>query len=527
MANCEGRIKKFDYVYTVVNAWRNLLDNFGNHDHPSIDDTDLYRVFNRDFTNAFLQADINKEMFIDNPMDNSARHFSEIKGCTDAEGIQQTKQELYDFRTEIMQNVRAKVAALNNEKSLLTLRVSGENGSPLEISVMAADGSIDPFTVRSETALVPRKSDDVHSSDQKSSPNQLNYERLYQQLSAINDSEYAIEALVLEQLELGLFLPYKEFTAIIKSIRYILNGAIEPVAAIETPHVEKPHKQEIKPSLSVLISSKEHLELCRKTAADIFFQLPNCFSDDYSEYIDLFSENSALTPWFPSVLIGKDYNTAVEILQKVAPKRIVTDNTGIAFEAYKKGIDWIAGPYLNSVNSFTLLCLKEQFNCSGAFISNELSNYQIKKMNPPENFKLYYSIYHPILLMTCRHCLHHQIEGCDKSIVDEECTLQCHRSASVTNMKNVPLLIDKTKGCYHRIFNNHNFLNTAIVTDLPNRFSSFLIDLTAVKTETDVALDHIGIILQFEKLLNGDPEAKQEIEINIQSTTNSQYKKGI
>jgi putative protease len=276
-----------------------------------------------------------------------------------------------------------------------------------------------------------------------------------------------------------------------------------------------------------LISSKEHLELCRKTEAEIFFQLPNCFPDDYSEYIDLFSENSALTPWFPSVLIGKDYNTAVEILQKVAPKQIVTDNTGIAYEAYKKGIDWIAGPYLNSVNSFTLLCLKEQFNCSGAFISNELNNYQIKKMTPPENFKLYYSIYHPILLMTCRHCLHHQIEGCDKNIVDEECTLQCNRSASITNMKNVPLLIEKTKGCYHRIFNNHNFLNTAIVTDLPNRFSSFLVDLTAVKTETDVAMDNISLIQSFEKLLNGDPEAKQEIENSIQPTTNSQYKKGI
>jgi hypothetical protein len=40
-------------------------------------------------------------------------------------------------------------------------------------------------------------------------------------------------------------------------------------------------------------------------------------------------------------------------------------------------------------------------------------------------------------------------------------------------------------------------------------------------------MDNIGIILKFEKLLNGDPEAKQEIESSIQPTTNSQYKKGI
>ena len=79
---------------------------------------------------------------------------------------------------------------------------------------------------------------------------------------------------------------------------------------------------------------------------------------------DIFLKNTELTPWFPSVLIGNDFAAAVDILQQVKPKLIVTNNTGIAYEAYAMGIPWVAGPTLNLVNSFSLLCLKENFNCS-------------------------------------------------------------------------------------------------------------------------------------------------------------------
>ncbi len=243
--------------------------------------------------------------------------------------------------------------------------------------------------------------------------------------------------------------------------------------------------------------------------------------------VDLFLENKELTPWFPSVLISKDYTAAIDILQRVNPKRIVTNNTGIAYEAYKMGIPWVAGPYLNSINSFSLLCLKENFNCSGSFISNEISKNQIRKIITPENFKLYYSIYHPILLLTSRQCLFHQIDGCNKSTIDEECHLKCNRFSSITNLKGISLLVNKTKGYYHRIYNNINLLNTDIVTDLPNMFSSFFIDLTDVKTGTNISMDNIGIIKIFENLLNGNLDSKKELEKATHPSSNIQYEKGI
>jgi putative protease len=149
------------------------------------------------------------------------------------------------------------------------------------------------------------------------------------------------------------------------------------------------------------------------------------------------------------------------------------------------------------------------------------------KIITPKDFELYYSIYHPVLLLTSRQCLLHPIEGCAKSIVDDECTLECNRSSSIKNLKDGALFVDKSKGCYHRIYNEHNFLNADIVTDLPDRFSSFFIDLTAVKTATKVAMNETLIIRIFEDLLNEKTEAKEELAKAISPSSNVQYQRGI
>ena len=266
---------------------------------------------------------------------------------------------------------------------------------------------------------------------------------------------------------------------------------------------------------------------CNKTSANIFFQLPNCFKNEYSELINLFLKNKKLIPWFPSILIGESYSAAVNFLQEMQPELIVTNNTGIAYEAYKKGIPWIAGPYLNIVNSFSLLCIKENFNCYGSFISNEINKYQIQSIIAPENFKMYYSMYHPILLLTSRQCLFHQVTGCEKTKINEDCFQKCNKDASITNLKNVSLFIEKKRGNYHCIYNNHNFLNTEIATDFPDIFSSFFIDLREIKTETKIDMDKSEIIKLFENLLNGNPDSKNELKQMIHPSTNAQYKKGI
>ncbi len=212
---------------------------------------------------------------------------------------------------------------------------------------------------------------------------------------------------------------------------------------------------------------------------------------------------------------------------QIHPKKIVTNNTGIAHAAYEIGIPWIAGPFLNIVNSYSLLTLKENFNCVGAFISNEINKIQISNIKKPKDFKLYYSIFHPIILMTSRQCLFHQVTGCEKNKIENTCIQNCEKSASITNLKGITSIIEKSKGNYHRVFNETHYLNPDIVKDITNTFSSFIIDLSNVKTDTKIDVEKSELIYHFENLINGNPASKKELEQMIHPTINIQYKKGI
>lgn len=508
----EGRIKKYDYVYTVVNSWRKQLLIFNIQNRLNKDNSTLFKVFNRAFSNAFLKGVIDKDMFIDNPRDHSIQHLSEINDYTTADAMEKGHIELYDEKEAVKTTVENKIKQLSITKVPLTIHVSGECGTPLRVTVKTRETS---FEVLSEMNLV------------NTGTEAISHAMVLKRLKAINDTEYYIEKLTLEDLQGDVYIPFKALTSLKKRILFVLNGSKEFVDPIEVPVLKKHSNPKNKPTLSVLISSQHDLHLCEKTDTAICFRLPESFKIESARLTALFTENRRLIPWFPPVLTGEDYQSAVDFLQQVQPQLIVTNNTGIAYEAFKKGIRWIAGPYLNIVNSFSLICLKETFNCSGAFISNEISKVQMQRIQIPDDFKLYYSIYHPIVLMTSRQCLLHQVTGCEKAVMDDDCIQHCVKSSSITNLKKETLFIEKTKGNYHRIYNETNFLNTAVVTEVPDLFSGFFIDLTDMKTETKIGMDKPGIIQLFENLLSGDPASEKELRQVIQPTTDAQYHKGI
>ncbi len=519
----EGRIKKFHYVYTVVNSWKKQIEKFYKNNEVSLDDSALHKVFNRDFTNAFLMGDINKQMFIDNPRDNSAIHLTQSSsGCLD-KNINIAKKTLYDEKTTIITDVEKKINQLTIAKDPVVIRVFGKFGTLLEVTVQTPDST---FVVASKTELVHGGLNTSGKKKNKVS-DRLDYQSIFSRLKAINDTEFYIDDLDVDQLQDDLFLPFKEITAIKRRILFILNGSREFVDPIVVPVLKPSREITSKPTLSVLISSVADLYLCDQTSADIYFQLPNCFPRDSSTLGNLFSDNKRVIPWFPAVLIGDAFKDAVRFLERVRPKTIVTNNSGIAFEAYKLGISWVAGPFLNIVNSFSLQCLKERFGCSGAYISNEINRLQIKSLKRPEGFKLYYSIYHPLLLMTSRQCLLHQVDGCDKDSVRKGCIETCHRSTSITNLQEKVLYIEKSKGDYHSIYNNENFLNLDIIKDLPGKFSGFLVDLRKITTETHVGTEDLTLITLFQNILDGDPEAEGGLLRLIQPTTKKQYLKGL
>lgn len=525
----EGRIKKYHYVYTVVETWRKQLQNFYEQAKLAGDNSNLRNVFNRDFSNSFLKGDISRDIFIDNPRDNSAIHRAEVnfnanvnfdadvKFEVTPENLSTAKNELYDIKTEIISNVDEKIQQLNIDKAALSISLSGKEGELLKLSIKTPGKYFDVF---SDSKLV--KADTT-----KGNSKRIDEELLLKRFKFLNDTEYFIKELNLDGFDSELFIPFKELTLIRNKIFSVLNGTKEIIAHVEIPALEQQGDNKIAPSLSLLISSEEDIHLFEESNAEVYFQLPNHFKNKLSYYIELFENNRKLIPWFPAVLMGRNYSAAVELLEKLKPKFIVTNNTGIAYAAYELGVSWIAGPYMNLVNSYSLLCIKENFNCDGAFISNEINQKQIKNITKPDNFKLIYSISHPIVLMTTIACMFHQVSGCKKNIVDDKCIQRCKNTASITNLKDVSYFLDKEKGGYHTVYNETNFLNTDIISDIPDVFSGFFIDLRDIKTGTEIDTDKARLVKLFSGALQGETTSINELQKNIHPSTNTQYQRGI
>ena len=507
----EGRIKKADYVYTVVDSWKKNIQSLYTKQEET-DNSVLYKVFNRDFSNTYLKGDINKKMFIDNPRDHSIKHLSEKKTYASADKLEEAHLALYKEKDEMKAFVEKQIKAVSVAKAALFIDISGECDEPLKVSVKTPDTSFDLY---SETKLVKKGSQT------------LNKAMVLKRFKALNETEYYIEALNLDHLAPDLFISFNELSAIKKRLLYILNDSRETIEPVRIPSLPKSNLNDSSAELSVLISSLDDIYLCEQSDASFYFELPNSFKNNLGEYVALFKANKSLIPYFPSVIIGEAYEAACEFLVRLKPKLIVSNNSGIAYEASKYGIDWIAGPHLNISNSYSLLNLKENLNCKGAFLSNELNRNQIKQIRCPEDFELYFSIYHPIVLMTSRQCLFHQVTGCEKNQVDATCIQNCDKASTITNMKKDSFFIEKSKGNYHNIYNASNYLNTAIVKDLPETFSCFLIDLRAIETETHVGVEKRELIHYFEGYIKGNSESEQILNEAIQKTTCVQYKKGI
>ncbi|EMV0266436.1 U32 family peptidase [Vibrio parahaemolyticus] len=423
----EGRIKKSHYVYTVVDNWRQQIDRLCEGLELSKDTTELYTVFNRDFSNAFLQGDFGKAMYIDNPRDHAVKHFSKVYQCQSADDVQTVKKKLYDDKTAIIEKV--------------------------------ADQT---------------KSFDVTSTQVSSSS---------------------------------------------------LKGAIDVPTL---PALPQPDPRQGAPKLSVLISSAQEAMLCEYQDIDVYYQLPMGLSGELSAMIELFQANPILKPWFPAILIGEDYHAARVFLETIQPESLITNNSGVGMIAKELGLGWVAGPQMNTVNSYAFKCLQDEFAASGAFVSNELNMKQMRHIKRPQNMRSFYSIYHPNTLLTSRQCLFQQTEGCRKVKVNKGCLKRCDKRTSIINLKDNPYVVQKQKGSHNSIYSEHNVLNLQVLHDLPQLFTDVLIDLRDIQTETKVSASKPELIDAFLALLEEYSEQTvQTLNAMIQPTANAQYLKGL
>lgn len=526
----EGRIKGASYVHTVIDSFRKQIDGFLATGELLEDGERLYKVFNRDLTNSFLKGDLNQSMFIDNPRDNSKNHLKDklthngLKSISVVQ-IHDAEQELQVEKSQIQASVNDKIKHLSIEKLPLTLTFSGQLDQPLSITVSTQDVIIGHTQLEDKTFTVQSASLLTISDDAS-----IDASAIEKRFKSLNNAEFDLQQLVTDDLAAGLNIPFKELTSLKKQVLLQLNHGTPVLPAVELPKLARYPKPETqRPKLSILICDEADIALADVTDADIYFKLPDAYKRGCTKYVDFFKQNPRLIPWFSSVLIGKDFDAALNILEQVQPELIVTNNTGIANRAFELGIKWIAGPFLNTTNSYALLAMQEQFDCHGAFISNEINQNQIKHIARPANFKMLYSIYHPILLMASRQCFFQQSVGCEKPRIDNGCMLSCDKSTSITNLKGDEFAIDKQKAGYPSIYNQDQFLNTEIIEDLAHLFDGFMIDLTNIGAGNKPSPDKVQLIKQFEQLLSGAEQSNAVTSLDkmVPQSTVLQYHNGL
>ncbi|WOH39075.1 peptidase U32 family protein [Thalassotalea fonticola] len=536
----EGRIKGASYVHTVVDSFRKQIDGIIETGELTQDGERLYKVFNRDLTNAFLRGDLNQSMFIENPRDNSKNYAIDASNAISVVQIQEVEQSLNKEKDQISATVFDKIKYLNIDKILLSLVFSGEVGQPLTVTVTTDQSAMLSLSdERTKNTFVVSSEALLRQSEQAG----IEQATIEKRFKSLGNAEFDLIALNIEDLASNVSVPFKALTALKNEIYSLLHNqkAIPEVqlpklarhakAKITSTVAKASDEQEKRAKLSILICDEADLALADVTDADIYFKLPDAYKRGCTKYVTFLQQNPRLIPWFPAVLIGKDYDVALNILEQVKPELIVTNNTGIAYRAYELGIKWIAGPFLNTTNSYVLLAMQEEFDCSGAFISNEINKQQIQTIARPNNFKMMYSIYHPILLMASRQCFFQQSVGCEKPRIDNGCMLSCDKSTSITNLKGASFAIDKQKAGYPSIYNQDQFLNPEIIDDLADLFDGFMIDLTNIGAGDKESPDKPQLIKQFEQLLSGDScgnlPAKETLKSMVPEFTNIQYYNGL
>ncbi|MFM2481711.1 U32 family peptidase [Celerinatantimonas sp. YJH-8] len=307
------------------------------------------------------------------------------------------------------------------------------------------------------------------------------------------------------------------------------NGKRHKIADIRVPTLSVHSQPPLEPKLNILISDPQDIAIYSEVEASLYYLLPSSLQKKMLEMVALFTAHPQLIPYFPAILIGDNFAAAETFLMQVRPARIVTNNLGVGWLAKALGISWWAGPQLNLTNSYALYGLQQEYGCSGAFISNEISAMQMKQIVRPEHFRLCHSIYHPMNLLTSRQCLFQQTVGCRKSQMTRSCLSSCQKSAAILNLNGSAFVIDKQAGEHNSLYHQYHFMNLDVAGDLPNLYTDLFIDLRDVHTETRSQLNKFKLAQVFADFCQPRKRAaaKMMLESHVQPTTYAQYLKGL
>lgn len=505
----EGRIKNFDYVWAITKEWKNALSDekyiFQNNKNNLV-----YKVMNRSYSDDYLKGFSSSNMFTFGSKDHSFVEcgivisytasncrikLSEDYAEENDKILIKDKQEKFicsgilsdfdknknDFKLKINSKEFNKIYSgqkvyiqkdiikkYDLENQINNLSVS-KNKIEVVIDARLNKNLIAEFKCNELSLSCKIKSCSVLQSAKN---NSLTKEIIFEKLNKLGNTNFAISKIEYDFFEEDLFLPIKELNEIKKNaIEYFEKNNLHKknIFISDKPKffVANNFKEKIQSKNIFMFSDIEKSKVHLSKNEKIILEFP-CISE-CEEFIlkkEFTLKNKNVIPYFPSVIFDNQLTQFKNLIDNLESNRMIfTENTGLMYYGFTKGLKVIGGQNLNITNSYSMEFYKKYL--SGFVPSFETpKNEMINLIDNSNDIQVWFAKSSFRLLMQSRQCLLKKITNCKKENCDLDCIKNCQKKINVTGKNNEKITLLKRKGFYSAIYVPHkieeNFFNDKI-----------------------------------------------------------------
>ncbi|MCR4790646.1 MAG: U32 family peptidase [Treponemataceae bacterium] len=479
----EGRIKGFDYVWAVTDAYRKKIDSCQD---SSMLYNQLKGVMNRSYSDDYMAGKASVDMFTFGSRDHSyiengyvksydARtcriSLSESAGNFDKIIIRGKKGEfilsgiLVDGQNQ-NKNFRLKVTSKDFkniypaqkvfiQKDLIMQNQLEEKIKNLKLPSPKIDMEIyahlnEKFRVKfilaNQSCLL-----ESDSPVQEAKNSGLTKEVLKEKLAAFGGSGFECGNLNFLKFDDNIFLPLKELKEMRrKALAYFESLEEKKPEEIKIPEFDFdsglkswPERKNI-----YLVSSVQEAKEKLKEKDLLALEFP-VMSETFEELAEFVISNENVIPYFPAIIFDIHLEAFKKLAQRLNGGRtVIFENIGLAYYFAQKGFKVILGQHLNINNSFCLKFFREKLGPGfvGYLASKEAKvPFGLKGLTC---FRLENSY---DLMMQSRQCLLKKLSSCEKYDCNQDCLEKCEKRIEFSGKNGEKLVALKRKGFYSAI----------------------------------------------------------------------------
>lgn len=501
----EGRMKRPEYVATVVKNYRKALDE-GKGSITKRDRDDITQIFNRGFTKGYMMNAFGREAISYDRPDN--------RGILVGEVIESKGDDIY---IELLQGLEEgdgiEFETLDGGKTGMVVNFKGDKGKVIKIenSPNITKGSkvyrtssvellkrarksyqqdyinypvdMEVFITIGKPAILHLNYEDFKITVQSSRPVEkakrvaLNEERVIEQLSKLNDTVYYLNNIQI-QLDKGAFMAIKDINEMRREAIGLLDkrqknkNSREPISDEKYEILINKHlklESRVVPSMkkiSVSVKSKKQFEQLNLNKLDRIYigfddTLEEVLLEAKAKNVEAYLVTDRILYREGLDILKENIATMVDLIDGVS-----VSNIGILqFLIDNFNTDIHGGAGLNAFNSYTVELLKD-YGVKSITLSPELNMKQIQNIIKRDGV-LYESIgYGYIPLMITKHCPMALVKDCHG---DKDCnTCPYSRGYGLRDRKGIDFYMERVKDCttvynsvplmmlehIHQIYNN-------------------------------------------------------------------------